>query len=74
MMSILTDDIIEKIIKEGLDSSINQATDYIDNLVIQISNEDDKKLSIMSKTLIVLGLREMRNAMKNAFDKQFNKK
>lgn len=74
MMSILTDDIIEKIIKEGLDSSINQAADYIDNLIIQISNEDDKKLSIMSKTLIVLGLREMRNAMKNAFDKQFNKK
>lgn len=74
MMSILTDDIIEKIIKEGLDSSINQATDYIDNLIIQISNEDDKKLSIMSKTLIVLGLREIRNAMKNAFDKQFNKK
>lgn len=74
MMSILTDDIIEKIIKEGLDSSTNQAADYIDNLIIQISNEDDKKLSIMSKTLIVLGLREMRNAMKNAFDKHFNKK
>lgn len=74
MMSILTDDIIEKIIKEGLNSSTNQAADYIDNLIIQISNEDDKKLSIMSKTLIVLGLREMRNAMKNAFDKQFNKK
>lgn len=74
MMSILTDDIIEKIIKEGLDSSTNQAADYIDNLIIQISNEDDKKLSIMSKTLILFGLREMKNAMKTAFDKQFNKK